>query len=55
MTDFGPDLPNILTAFPSRDVQNSLPFALRFSQLYIAEAENMHTLPIFLMVVMLIQ
>ena len=41
MTDFGPDLPNILTAFPSRDVQNSLPFALKdFSQLYIAEAEK---------------
>jgi 2,3-bisphosphoglycerate-independent phosphoglycerate mutase len=41
MTDFGPDLPNILTAFPSRDVKNSLPFALKdFSQLYIAEAEK---------------
>lgn len=41
MTDFGPDLPNILTAFPSRDVKNSLPFVLKdYSQLYIAEAEK---------------
>ncbi len=41
MTDFGPDLPNILTAYPSRDVINSLPFVLRgYSQLYISEAEK---------------
>ncbi len=41
MTDFGPDLPNILTAFPSRDIVNSLTFVLKeFSQLYIAEAEK---------------
>ncbi|HOK94253.1 MAG TPA: 2,3-bisphosphoglycerate-independent phosphoglycerate mutase [Candidatus Pacearchaeota archaeon] len=41
MTDFGPDLPNILTAFPSRDIKNSLPFVLgNFSQLYIAESEK---------------
>lgn len=41
MTDFGPDLPRVLTAFPSRDVVNSLPFVLgQKKQLYIAEAEK---------------
>lgn len=41
MTDFGPDLPRVFTAYPSRDVVNSLPFALKgFSQLYIAESEK---------------
>ncbi len=41
MTDFGPDLPNILTAFPSRDIANSLTRALcPRPQMYIAESEK---------------
>ncbi len=41
MTDFGPDLPHVLTAFPSRDVPNSLPLVLcPRHQLYIAETEK---------------
>ncbi|MDO8625947.1 MAG: 2,3-bisphosphoglycerate-independent phosphoglycerate mutase [Candidatus Magasanikbacteria bacterium] len=41
MTDFGPDLPRVLTAFPSRDVVNSLPFMLDGrEQLYVAESEK---------------
>ena len=41
MTDFGPDLPHILTAFPSRDVKNSLVQVLcPRRQLYIAETEK---------------
>ena len=41
LTDFGPDLGGIFTAFPSRDVKNSLPMALRaLRQLYIAESEK---------------
>ncbi len=41
LTDFGPDLENILTAFPSPDVYNTLPLALsHLTQLYIAESEK---------------
>ncbi len=41
MTDFGPDLPHIFTAFPSRDIKMSLPFVLKnLKQLYIAETEK---------------
>ena len=41
MTDFGPDLGKILTAYPGEDVHDSLPRVLRgFKQLYIAEAEK---------------
>ncbi|MFA5107170.1 MAG: 2,3-bisphosphoglycerate-independent phosphoglycerate mutase [Patescibacteria group bacterium] len=41
MTDFGPDLPGVLTAFPSVDLKGTLPMALRhFRQLYIAESEK---------------
>lgn len=41
MTDFGPDLDNILTAFPSEDVKNTLPLMLeKKKQLYIAESEK---------------
>ena len=41
MTDFGPDLGNILTAFPSIDLKETLPMVLApFSQLYIAETEK---------------
>ncbi|MFA5030015.1 MAG: 2,3-bisphosphoglycerate-independent phosphoglycerate mutase [Patescibacteria group bacterium] len=40
MTDFGPDL-NILSAFPSEDVKNTLPMVLKaYRQLYIAESEK---------------
>ncbi len=41
LTDFGPDLENILTAFPSPDVYHTLPLALsHLTQLYIAESEK---------------
>lgn len=41
MTDFGPDLPGTLTAFPSRDVKNSLAQVLcPRKQMYIAESEK---------------
>lgn len=41
MTDFGPDLEGVLTAYPSIDVHDTLPMALkRHRQLYIAEGEK---------------
>lgn len=42
MTDFGPDLPGILTAFPSPNVENSLAKAIgeNYHQLYISETEK---------------
>lgn len=42
MTDFGPDLPHILTAFPSADIKNCLPsvIATERKQLYISETEK---------------
>lgn len=41
MTDFGPDLDHILTAFPSRDVDMTLPMALKdYQQVYLAESEK---------------
>ncbi|MBU0625686.1 2,3-bisphosphoglycerate-independent phosphoglycerate mutase [Patescibacteria group bacterium] len=43
MTDFGPDLDSILTAFPSRDVTQGLTEVLgrhRLRQFYIAESEK---------------
>ena len=41
MTDFGPDLPGVLTAFPSRDILNSLTQTLcPMKQLYISETEK---------------
>lgn len=41
MTDFGPDLPHVLTAFPSRNILSALPAVLRDKkQIYIAEAEK---------------
>lgn len=41
MTDFGPDLDSILTAFPSVDLNQTLPVALKgLKQLYIAESEK---------------
>lgn len=41
MTDFGPDLDHILSAFPSRDVSETLPMMLfDRKQLYISESEK---------------
>ncbi|MFH1582903.1 MAG: 2,3-bisphosphoglycerate-independent phosphoglycerate mutase [Candidatus Falkowbacteria bacterium] len=41
MTDFGPDLEGILTAFPSADLKQTLPMQLsNLKQLYIAETEK---------------
>jgi len=41
MTDFGPDLESILTAFPSADLKCTLPMELAdLNQLYIAETEK---------------
>ena len=41
MTDFGPDLPGVKTAFPSRDLKGTLPYALScLHQLYLAESEK---------------
>jgi 2,3-bisphosphoglycerate-independent phosphoglycerate mutase len=41
MTDFGPDLPGVLTAYPSVDIVETMPTALYpLKQLYIAETEK---------------
>ncbi|MBI5222082.1 MAG: alkaline phosphatase family protein, partial [Candidatus Magasanikbacteria bacterium] len=42
MTDFGPDLPGLFTAFPSPDIDNCLPAVIddNYSQLYISETEK---------------
>lgn len=41
MTDFGPDLDSVLTAFPAIQLNNTLPMVLRDRhQLYIAESEK---------------
>ena len=41
MTDFGPDLPGVLTAFPSRDIDETLPMPLKaYRQLYVSESEK---------------
>ncbi|MFA5317908.1 MAG: 2,3-bisphosphoglycerate-independent phosphoglycerate mutase [Patescibacteria group bacterium] len=41
MTDFGPDLESILTAFPSTDMENTLPMQLKdCRQIYMAETEK---------------
>jgi len=41
MTDFGPDLENVLTAYPTKDLVNTLPMALKnINQLYISESEK---------------
>ncbi len=41
MTDFGPDLDDILTAFPSVDLEQTLPMQFKnFKQLYISETEK---------------
>lgn len=49
MTDFGPDLENILTAYPSEDVTGTLPMALTgLRQLYVAESEKFAHITYFL-------
>ncbi len=49
MTDFGPDLPGVLTAFPSRDIKHGLVETLRsVKQLYIAESEKFAHITYFL-------
>ena len=42
MTDFGPDLPGIFTAFVSPDIKNCLPAVIdgNYKQLYISETEK---------------
>ncbi|MBU0636934.1 2,3-bisphosphoglycerate-independent phosphoglycerate mutase [Patescibacteria group bacterium] len=41
MTDFGPDLGSILTAYPSSDIKKTLPMILKkLKQLYLAETEK---------------
>jgi len=41
MTDFGPDLGEVYTAYPSVDLYNTLPVVLRkYRQLYVAESEK---------------
>lgn len=41
MTDFGPDLGDILTAYPSEDIKETLPMMLKdLRQLYISESEK---------------
>jgi 2,3-bisphosphoglycerate-independent phosphoglycerate mutase len=41
MTDFGPDLDSMLTAFPSEDIKETLPMVLHNKkQIYIAESEK---------------
>ena len=41
MTDFGPDLPLLLTAFPAENMRNTLPMILSpFKQHYIAESQK---------------
>ena len=49
LTDFGPDLSNVLTAFPSRDIQNGLVQTLcPRKQLYVAESEKFAHVTYFL-------
>jgi 2,3-bisphosphoglycerate-independent phosphoglycerate mutase len=49
MTDFGPDLDDIITAYPGVDIKATLPMQLKdFSQLYIAESEKFAHVTYFL-------
>ena len=49
LTDFGPDLDHILTAFPGIDIPDTLPIALcDIRQLYIAETEKYAHISYFL-------
>lgn len=48
MTDFGPDLDDILTAYPSLDYKDTLPMVLKdWRQVYIAETEKYAHLTFF--------
>ncbi len=48
MTDFGPDLPYILTAYPSRELKKTLPDVLKhLKQFYIAESEKFSHITFF--------
>ena len=48
MTDFGPDLPHVLTAYPGRDIKNALPAVLKdLRQLYAAESEKFSHITFF--------
>ncbi|MEK7640245.1 MAG: 2,3-bisphosphoglycerate-independent phosphoglycerate mutase [Patescibacteria group bacterium] len=41
MTNFGPDLPGVLTAYPSTGINQTLPMALKaYRQLYVSESEK---------------
>ena len=49
MTDFGPDLGEILVAYPSEDLKDTLPMALEnYRQLYISESEKFAHVTYFL-------
>ncbi len=49
LTDFGPDLPGVVAAFPSRDVKNSLVQVLcPRKQMYVAESEKFAHITYFL-------
>jgi len=51
MTDFGPDLPGVFTAYPSRDVKNCLASVIAKSgcyQMHIAESEKFAHITYFL-------
>ncbi len=49
LTDFGPDLPGVLSAYPARILPNTLPHALRgLRQMYIAETEKFAHVTYFL-------
>ncbi len=48
MTDFGPELPYILTAYPSRELKKALPDALKnLRQFYVAESEKFSHITFF--------
>lgn len=49
LTDFGPDLPRVVTAFPSSRLAETLPMALKeLRQLYVAESEKFAHITFFL-------
>jgi len=49
LTDFGPDLPGVLSAYPARIIGNTLPIVLKdIRQLYIAETEKFAHVTYFL-------
>lgn len=40
LTEFGPDLEGVLTAYPSRDITETVPMVIQKRQLYLAETEK---------------